>query len=271
MIYSASPFHGLDVLSCRGGRHFGKHLHDGYVLWLNSESGEKYRLKGAEYVLLPGSISLIEPGVVHANYPCDPQQRHLRSLYFSHDFLMDIAEKCSDGKMSGFAPQTYVLSNFGLWRRLADLHEGVLQLSGRQALESEILLMFADLFALMGKGDLLDSVREKSEKRVETVIEYFKEHLSRNVSLDELAVLVQCSSYHLIRIFRDKKGVSPHAYQVQMRLEHAAKQLREGCSIADAALQAGFSDQSHLSRSFKARYGVTPRQYMCYLDRGMDS
>ena len=55
--------------------------------------------------------------------------------------------------------------------------------------------------------------------------------------------------------------MSPHAYLIQLRLEKARQLISKGKSIADAALLAGFSDQSHLTRSFKKRYGLTPGRY----------
>jgi AraC family transcriptional regulator len=52
------------------------------------------------------------------------------------------------------------------------------------------------------------------------------------------------------------------AYLRKLRLDHAAHALSAGTdSIADIALQAGFFDQSHFSRTFKLHYGLTPRDY----------
>lgn len=84
---------------------------------------------------------------------------------------------------------------------------------------------------------------------------------SEDISLDNLAEIAMCTSYHLIRLFRNKVGMSPHAYLVQLRLEKARELIDRGQSIADAALLAGFSDQSHLTRKFKKRYGLTPGLY----------
>lgn len=76
-----------------------------------------------------------------------------------------------------------------------------------------------------------------------------------------MAGVAGCTEFHLIRLFRAAKGASPHGYLVQLRLEHARRLLAAGCSIVDAALASGFSDQSHLTRQFRARFGVTPGLY----------
>ena len=55
--------------------------------------------------------------------------------------------------------------------------------------------------------------------------------------------------------------MSPHAYLVRLRLEHAGELIRRGRPLVDAALETGFSDQSHLTRLFKTHYGVTPGEF----------
>lgn len=48
---------------------------------------------------------------------------------------------------------------------------------------------------------------------------------------------------------------------MQARVRRARDMLQKGANIADAAFEAGFSDQSHLTRNFRAIYGVTPARY----------
>ena len=64
----------------------------------------------------------------------------------------------------------------------------------------------------------------------------------------------------LIRLFRKHKNMSPHAFLIQIRLEHG-RLIEKGADITITALASGFSDQSHLTRKFKARYGITPHAY----------
>ena len=65
----------------------------------------------------------------------------------------------------------------------------------------------------------------------------------------------------LARQFRAAVGTSPYRYSLMRRLDCARAQLRSRRSLADVALATGFADQAHLTRKFKAAFGITPARY----------
>src|SRR5690606_38595892 len=78
-----------------------------------------------------------------------------------------------------------------------------------------------------------------------------------NASLSELAALARMSRYQLIRTFRTATGMTPHAWQLNQRVNLARERIRKGAAIAEVALQLGFADQSEFQRMFKVHTGVT--------------
>lgn len=93
------------------------------------------------------------------------------------------------------------------------------------------------------------------------VIEYMHAHLSRPITIHELAAVVQLSPYHFARAFRQMHGVPPHRYLLRMRLEHARDLLaRTDMSITEIAAACGYTSQ-HLVRSFRRHIGTTPGDY----------
>ena len=251
------PLHrDLEILSCCDGRAFPRHLHDGYVLWLNSESGEHFQVRGESNVLEPGSVSLIEPGVVHSNRPCDTSRRHLRSFYFSDAFLTGTMGPRLGRRLPGL--RTTRLGDPALWRCLAALHDGMLKGEDALRLEEGILEAFALLCERCG---ISEERSGRGDIRMERLVDFLHAHLDRAVSLADLAALAQCSEHHVIRMFRRHTGLPPHAFLSQIRLERARRLLNAGTSIADAAAQSGLCDQSHLTRMFRDRYGITPGRY----------
>ena len=81
------------------------------------------------------------------------------------------------------------------------------------------------------------------------------------VSLADLAALSGVSRFQLLRGFARAVGITPHAYLVQRRVRLARQLLANGQTPAQAALEAGFSDQSHMTRAFVRQLGITPSRY----------
>jgi AraC-like DNA-binding protein len=80
-------------------------------------------------------------------------------------------------------------------------------------------------------------------------------------SLTELAALSGVSRFQLLRGFAREVGTTPHAYLVQRRVRLVRRLLTAGRSPADAAVLAGFADQSHMTRAFVRQFGITPGRY----------
>jgi AraC-like DNA-binding protein len=98
--------------------------------------------------------------------------------------------------------------------------------------------------------------------RKNLAIRRVQQHLQRHVpdplSLHDLARMAGVSKAYLVREFHRTIGLPPHAYHVQLRIARAARLLAMGLPLSRVAFEAGFADQSHLSRRFKAAYGLTP-------------
>jgi AraC-like DNA-binding protein len=102
---------------------------------------------------------------------------------------------------------------------------------------------------------------KRERPAVRRVRQYLHENYADNFTLDELARLVGLSGFHLNRVFRMEVGLPPHAYQTQVRLTNAKLLLTKGWSIDQAAMAAGFFDQSHFTNKFRRLFGYTPGVY----------
>jgi AraC-like DNA-binding protein len=90
---------------------------------------------------------------------------------------------------------------------------------------------------------------------------YLDAHYADTVDLASLAHVARVSRFHLIRAFRKQTGLTPHAWLADRRVRAARGLLADGQAPGEVALACGFSDQSHLTRAFKARVGVTPGRF----------
>lgn len=103
--------------------------------------------------------------------------------------------------------------------------------------------------------------RSLTHIQLQQAIDYIHTHLDRDLSLAELANVVNISPTYFASLFKQAIGISPHQYVIQQRVEQAKVMLsKTDLAIADIALQVGFSSQSHLSQQFKRITGMTPKQ-----------
>jgi len=94
------------------------------------------------------------------------------------------------------------------------------------------------------------------------VRDYVETHLSENIDLAVLASIAGLSVFHFAREFKRSSGDTPHHYVVQKRVERAQDMLaRSHITLAEIAIAAGFTDQSHLARHFRQMLGTTPREF----------
>lgn len=84
---------------------------------------------------------------------------------------------------------------------------------------------------------------------------------AKRICLDQLCRCVGLSKSTLLRAFPRAKGVTPYRYLENIRVSRAKTLLEQGVPPAEAALQAGFSDQSHFTSYFSRFIGLTPGAY----------
>jgi AraC family transcriptional regulator len=100
-------------------------------------------------------------------------------------------------------------------------------------------------------------------ERVNRAIDHIVSHLAEPMRLSELARQARLSSFHFHRVFQVMVGETPADFVKRLRLEKALGLMAHSRprSLTAIALACGFGSSSDFSRSFKARFGVPPRQF----------
>jgi len=97
--------------------------------------------------------------------------------------------------------------------------------------------------------------------QLQQAINYIHTHIDPDLSLIELASVINISPTYFASLFKQTTGISPHQYVIQQRVERAKSMLsKTDLTIADIAFQTGFSSQSHLNQQFKRITGMTPKE-----------
>lgn len=102
----------------------------------------------------------------------------------------------------------------------------------------------------------------QAEPTLRGLREFVAANLDRDLSLAALARRAGMSSSCFSRWFRERTGITPHAFIIEARVAHAKELLRTSeLSLLEVALAVGFSSQSCLNVTFRRRAGMTPVEY----------
>jgi len=91
---------------------------------------------------------------------------------------------------------------------------------------------------------------------------FIMEHLHVGITLEMLEQASGREQWSLSRDFRALYGTSPYRFVTLRRLDCFRRLILDGFTLVDAALAAGFHDQSHMTRHFTRTYGVPPLRWL---------
>lgn len=254
----------LDARLTRDGRdvHYGRHTHDTFALGavLDGQSLYQYWIDGREHAVAVsrGTVVAMNPGEVHA---CNPSSDHPWSylmLYIDPAWLA--ARQSAVESNASFQPVgTRVSRDPVLYGTLTTLRDTLfaphhsLDACRRQ---SEAALMLA-LTRLTSPAP----VETPESAALASVVAFIREHCLASITLEEMAQVAGCSVSWLVRTFRRRYGLTPHAFLTDCRIRYSQQVLRQGAPLADVALTCQFADQAHFQRVFKRLTAATPQQY----------
>jgi len=238
------------------------HSHDEYQWSLTLDFPGEYRYRRARHAVPVGSVSVIHPGEPHNTRQLDACPHVARYLvaYVPRQRLATIA-----GELGGRHSDPFFVEPVILDRSLAAAYQAVhdaSRLSGSRLAYDELSFKMWSLALVRHGGLAPDDVRTSAPPQaMRRVIEHLHDRAGLQVRASDLTAIAGSSERQLYRSFREHTGVSPHRYQLQLRLSMAKRLLAHGTPPAEAAAAAGFVDQSHLSRHFKRLVGVAPGRY----------
>jgi AraC-like DNA-binding protein len=268
------PIDGVELMEARFGRRaYGKHRHDTYGITLTELGVLTFEYRGRVETGLPGQVVVLHPDELHDGRPADETGLGYRIVYVEPARIAE-AVRAIRGRPG---PLPFVREPVVTAPRLARAVASAFLLSpgedtptpapseGESGLEP---LARDGLVLRLAEGLLAADPAERPApppRRLDVpALERARAFLHgqpRVVRSAELEAIAGLTRYELARQFRVVYGTSPYRYSLMRRLDLARDDLRRGASLAGAAVGAGFADQPHFTRVFRAAFGVTPGRY----------
>lgn len=240
---------------------FDKHSHETFSIGVITHGQAHYQNSGSARPISQGTVTIMNPGDIHACNPIAGAAWSYRMFYVETDWFGKVQgdlRGSGEGLFFGIRETVYdgpAVYN-GLNALFASLQSPVATTLSREVAAT---VVFADVFETLG-GNLKREPHDSD--RLTIAADYIRDNWNAKLGLGDICAASGLSASYLIRSFKRRFGLTPYTYLVNFRIQKARRMLRSGASILDAAHETMFFDQAHFQRTFKRFTAVNPGLYV---------
>lgn len=236
------------------GHGYDLHRHDTYAIGSTLSGVQSFQYRGEERHSLPGGTMVLHPDEPHDGQAGTADGFRYRMVYVEPALIQQIL---------GGKPLPFVKNGISSDPRLYAATRTLLQgMDGPMDSLEEQDAMFDLAHALNAVSGTTHNHQTFDYQAAEKAREFMHAGLDQAITLDALAEQSGRDRWSLSRDFRLLFGTSPYRYLTMRRLDLVRALLLQGQSLVGAALNAGFTDQSHMTRHFSKTYGLSPSRWL---------
>jgi AraC-like DNA-binding protein len=238
---------------------YSPHAHEAFVIAITERGGAEITNGRIAARVCPSILFVSNPEERQSARMGESQRWLYRSFYVTRTATTFIAHRLGIAEAPYFARSMFedadLISRFGYLHRVLEAENDPL------GADEALIDAFGALFNRYGANGTRPERAPRDRTLADQIVELIKARYEENLGLDDLANTAGLTSFQLIGLFKRTVGLTPHAYLTHIRLNVACRLLKKGHALAEAALAAGFCDQSALTKHFKRSYGITPLQF----------
>jgi len=249
------------------------HWHSEFEINYVLEGQAEFLCGDERFVTQTGDVVIIPPNRLHAIYTHGDFEQRYDTIVFSADMLgASVNDRCA---VECIRP--LVNGHFGIRIHITALHpyydeikttvENIFSCAKGNTSQLDMLLkseMLRLFWLLEDSGDIFytDGNRIDSAELIRPAIEYINDNYCENITVQQLAAVVNLSKSYFMARFKQAAGVGAVEYITQLRIKKACRLLAESrMTAAEIAFECGFRNLSNFNRQFRKVAGCTPVEY----------
>ncbi len=252
------------------------HMNDTHELYMLLDGDVSFNIDGRNYHMEPYDVLLISNQEIHCVMVDHTRAYERVRIYFWPDCLRQYCTKNynllrffnGEGNVKGSNKIGHeIIQKYGLdkdFLRMNEFYEARLPERDVQ-LMCLLLKMLLNLNRAYEENSMADNPEGKNyeqNEKVEDIIRYISENLSKRLTLDDLTKKFYLSKYYLCREFKRVTGFTVFDYIRYKRVLTAKTKLQNGQPINEVWRELGYVDYSNFYRIFKKISGMSPREYV---------
>jgi AraC-like DNA-binding protein len=241
-------------------------FHHRFELTTVLEKAGPVRIDRATFLLQPGECALIFPNQFH--HYMDVEKGRMEWLFITFELRNSEAIRAlqNSPRILDQTASEHLLQLVSEYRQPRDGMPDTLEISYALSRLLRHLLTCPTLPPDRRDIHSSDDVRDVI---LESINRYVRAHLSKAVTIADIAEELGYSVSHLRAVFRDRLGVSLGRYMRESRLSEAAQLLQSSThNVSEIGERCGFESLYAFSRAFRKAYGIPPRTYRQLVQEG---
>lgn len=247
---------GIEAISIISDRTFPRHSHDEFGIGVLLDGAQDSWSGRGLVEAQAGDVITVNSGELHDGIGRPDRARHWHMLFLSPAALARVL----DSPVSGFEMEHPVIRKDNARRAVKMAIAAVTNDHPDMDQIEEALLLAIHSASARSEGQICKTPQSLSGC-VARVINRIEAEAELPLSLADYAATAGLSRFQILRRFSDEVGTTPHSYLTQHRVKLARRAIAAGSPLADAAVSAGFADQSHMTRAFSRQIGISPGRY----------
>lgn len=257
--FRPAGLHGIEALHARFVHHaYRPHSHPTWTVAVVEHGAARFSVDATDQRAGSGELFVLEPEAVHTGMAAVPEGWQYKVLYIEPDLLPSWDER---DKPTPRAARWTVFRDHALREALLDAHRALADEPPGLAVDEAVVRAVDRLRPHLRPGPPRAGGGQGEHAAVRRAVAHLEEHWNERVALVELAAVAGLSRFELVRRFGAQVGLTPHAFQTNLRVARARGLLATRTAPAAVAAACGFADQAHLTRTFRVAVGVTPARY----------
>jgi len=250
---------GVEAVAADSGHAFPRHTHGQFGIGIVDRGAQRSFSGRGTVEAGAGDVITVNPFEVHDGTPIGDAGRAWRMLYLDPGVVAELATDLRPGLWGDAEFDRPVIHDAALAARMRPLFAQMTVPAGQSdALLREQLLLSVLADALHASNDRTNHHADAAPDAIHLARTRIDDDPAAAISLLDLAHETGLSRFQVLRGFARVTGLTPHAYQVQRRVALARRLIAQGQPLAEVAATCGFADQSHMTRQFVRKYGVSP-------------
>ncbi|MBP2654142.1 MAG: transcriptional regulator, AraC family [Firmicutes bacterium] len=246
----------FELKTCSHGFECRKHIHNEFSLGIVEHGHSNFWANGNVNTIGPGNVIIIPSQIVHSCMPKRQDNWKYKMLFINEAWFATIIKKNNGlkrlAKAAGFIDRS-------LYYRVESLLSCLFEAGNPLEQETRVIALLDQL--AQNEPSICNETSRYPTHGLKKVKEYICDNFKDKILLDDLVNISGFSKFHLVRFFQQIYFLPPHALQTVLRINYAKQDLKKGRRIVDVAVETGFADQSHFTRTFKKYVGITPEAY----------